>query len=282
MGDIYVSTLAFTGKNVEEIIGIAEDQHLFLEFSSGMPYNANMADIYVHAGVKRLAHNYFPAPKVPFVLNLASTDRAIHKLSVNHCLNGLALSKKSGASFFAAHAGFCIDPRPEELGEKIKYNPVFDKNANMEIFLDSLRFILREAEKLDMQFFFENNVIAGFNMADGKNPLLCCESTEIAAVINEINNERLGLLLDTAHLKVSCHTLGLDKDAEATALIPYIKAIHHSDNDGLKDTNEPMNETYWFLRHLKQLGHLPQVVEVKNIGLEQINSQLNLLQAYGG
>ena len=138
-----------------------------------------------------------------------------------------------------------------------------------------------EAEKLAIDFLFENNVIAGFNMVGDINPLLCCEHKEISAIFSQVNNPRLGLLLDTAHLKVSCRTLGIDKDNEIVQLQPYIKAIHHSDNDGLKDTNEILSNDYWFLPHLKAFCDLPQVVEVKNIDLTMIKLQQNILKQYG-
>ena len=112
MGDIYISTLAFTGLKVEDIIDIAAGENLALEFSSGMPYNSDMQKIYAGAPVKRMPHNYFPAPEIPFVLNLASINESIRTQSVAHCINGLLLAKNSGGVIFCCARRFLYRPKP--------------------------------------------------------------------------------------------------------------------------------------------------------------------------
>jgi hypothetical protein len=47
----------------------------------------------------------------------------------------------------------------------------------------------------------------------------------------------LNLLLDLAHLKVSCRSLGLSLQREAAQLIELSDYLHVSENDGLADTN---------------------------------------------
>ena len=37
-------------------------------------------------------HNYFPVPKNPFVLNLASSDELISELSIQHCMKSIELA----------------------------------------------------------------------------------------------------------------------------------------------------------------------------------------------
>jgi len=281
MGDIYISSLTLMNKSPEEIIRIAKDNDFFLEFSSGMPFSNDMEKLYIEAAIKKMPHNYFPAPEIPFVLNLASLNDKIRNQSVEHCIKGLHLAKQANASFFSAHAGFCIDPHPFELGKKINYIPFFNKDLHKQLFLESVKKVLKEATQLNIQFLIENNVIASFNIVEGENPLLCCESKEIKWLFNAIDNKRLGLLLDTAHLKVSCETLGLKKDDEIKAIEQYVKAIHHSDNDGLVDNNQLMDSNYWFLSHLNKFSSLTHVIEVKNIDIDTIKQQIKLLQAYG-
>ncbi|MDQ7949577.1 MAG: TIM barrel protein [Pedobacter sp.] len=278
MLEIYISSLAFLGESPENIVKMAKANDLNIEFSSGMDYREDMEDFYLGTDLKRILHNYFPAPKIPFVLNLASKDTEIRQKSIAHCINGLILSKKSGSTFFAAHAGFCIDPDPNELGKRIKYSATFDREEHRQLFLDSVRLILKKAQELAVDFLIENNVIASFNIIDGQNPLLCCESGEISWLFSEIEHQRLGLLLDTAHLKVSCQTLSLDLNEELNKIEPFIRAVHHSDNDGAADSNEKLDTGYWFLPSLKKYSHLPQVLEVKKINLEEISEQVKLLQ----
>jgi hypothetical protein len=272
--NIYVSSVAFEGMQVEEMIDIVHQNGWGLEFSSGMSYKEDMELLYLSSDIKRVPHNYFPAPKVPFVLNLASSDETIRSISVNHCLNGLRIAKCSNSPFFAAHAGFCIDPDPAQLGREIPFNSHFDREKNKELFLKSIEEILITAEQLELEFLIENNVIAGFNYINNVNPFLCCESSEIEWLHKSIDNKLFGILLDTAHLKVSCLTLGKDKVREIKSIQSFIKGIHHSDNDGTKDDNSPLTNDYWFLPFMKESSDIPHVLEVKNLSISEVTEQI--------
>jgi len=276
-GDIYVSSVAFAGMQAVDMIEIVRQNGWGLEFSSGMAYQADIEALYLEATVKRMPHNYFPAPKVPFVLNLASSDETIRSISVNHCLNGLRIAKRSNSPFFAAHAGFCIDPDPAQLGTEIPFNFHFDREKNKELFLKSIEEILITAEQLELTFLIENNVIAGFNYNNNVNPFLCCESSEIEWLYNSFDNKLFGILLDTAHLKVSCHILGKDKVSEFKSIQSFVKGIHHSDNDGTKDDNSPLTNDYWFLPFMKESSHIPHVLEVKDLSISDVTEQIKYL-----
>jgi sugar phosphate isomerase/epimerase len=277
---LYISTLALKYYSIEEIIRIAEEKNWSIEFSSGIPFGENVTQLYNEANVKRIPHNYFPAPQNPFVLNLASENRLIREKSIKHCKNGLLLAKQSNAPFFSAHAGFCIDPNPDELGKKIRITSKFEKKKNINFFIDSLNEILDFASELNLDFLIENNVIAQFNLIGNENPLLCTSSDEIIDIFNKINRPNFHLLLDTGHLKVSSKTLGKNMHEELIKIEKFVKAIHHSDNDGLNDTNELLNENYWFARHISKFSKLMNVLEVKTNGVLDIESQIKLLQIW--
>lgn len=277
MLDIYISTIAFNSLNINEAILIAENNNFALEFSSGLPYHPQMEQIYTNCKLKRLPHNYFPAPKTPFVLNLASASDHIREFSINHCIQGLQLAKRSSSPFYSAHFGFCVDPNPNELGNQLIYQNNFDKNKNLNNFYHSLVTILKEAEKLDILFLIENNVIAKSNLKNGVNPLLGCSSKEIIEVFKIIKSNYFGLLLDTAHLKVSCNTLNLNIENELANITPFIKAVHHSDNDGLVDNNSSLSKEYWFLKFINKFSRIPHILEVCNLSANEIIDQIKLL-----
>ncbi|WP_425639536.1 sugar phosphate isomerase/epimerase family protein [Algoriphagus yeomjeoni] len=276
----FVSSLAFLGQPVDKMVRICIENQINLEFSSGMPFMQNMEEIYLNAKLSKMPHNYFPAPETPFVLNLGSKDEQIRKKSIEHCKNGLRLSSISASPFFAAHAGFCIDPNPEELGRKIAFSQDFDDALHKKLFRESVLEILEYADQLGIDFLIENNVLAPFNY-NGVNPLLCCDSGGINEFFKEINHPRIGLLLDTAHLKVTSNTLQLDLEDELDKIRNTIKAIHHSDNNGEIDDNQPLGKNYWFLKHMSHFNSLVHVLEVKKQSLEEINEQISLLQNFG-
>ncbi len=274
--NIYISSLAFLGQPIEALVAFCEKEAINLEFSSAMPYHKDMEQIYKESKFVRMPHNYFPAPEIPFVVNLASANEKIRRTSIDHCKNGLHLAKASASPFYAAHAGFCVDPNPAELGKKIAVPDHLNKEENKKHFIASIEEILILAEDLEMDFFIENNVVAPFNY-DGTNFLLCTEFEEISWLFETITHDRLGLLLDTAHLKVSCQTLGLDLNEEFEKIKPFVKAFHHSDNDGTKDNNLPLPEDYWFLDYFDEFRNYVHVLEVKSLGMIEIKAQLKLL-----
>lgn len=276
--NIYISTIAFRGQPVEAAIQACEQEGWAMEFSSGLPHRADMKKVYKSCLLTRMPHNYFPAPKVPFVLNLASSNEAIRRISIEHCKLGLQLSAQADAPFYAAHAGFCIDPDPAELGQKIRVKRPYDRAVHWNLFLKSVEEILKTAEELDMDFLIENNVIISLNVEGGRQPLLCTNAEEMAQLMTDIQHPRLGILLDTAHLKVSAQTQHFSLADTMSRLRPYIKGIHHSDNDGLFDTNEKITKGYWFFDYLNNYRELVHVLEVKALSIEEIHQQIALLR----
>jgi endonuclease IV len=277
--EIAVSSIAYLGKPVEAFVESCIKNEFIPEFSSGMPYKEKMSEIFLKAKTrKKFAHNYFPAPEIPFVLNLASNNKDIRRKSILHCVQGLQLSEKAGAPFFSAHAGFCIDPDPSELGQKLSQSKNINRDLNYRIFIESLHEVLKLSASTGLNFLIENNVLAKMNKhEDDTNPLLCVESAECIKVISDCNDKRIGLLIDTAHIKVSANTLGFSATDFFNETKDYIQCIHHSDNEGEYDNNMKLNNDYWFLDLIKNFKHIVHVLEVKKISEEEIKEQLKLL-----
>lgn len=273
-----MSSLAFMGKPAEEVIDIAQENNFILEFSSGMPYRPDMEQLFLDAAVKRFAHNYFPAPEIPFVLNLGSGDEAIRRNSILFCVNGIRLSYAVGAPFFSAHAGFCVDPKPAELGHQLAKVKSFDREKHWSLFLESVREVLELTADLPTGFLLENNVLAKMNVYEnGANPLLNVEVEEMKKMVEEIADPRVGVLLDTAHLKVSANTLNFDLAGAAKSILPFVRCVHHSDNDGLLDNNQAFGKEYWFLPLMKQAENAVHVLEVRKQNVEELKEMEGLL-----
>ena len=65
-------------------------------------------------------HNYFPPPKNPFVINLASDNKEILNKSITHIKKSILLVKKLGGDTYSFHAGFRVDPNFKSLGKKFE------------------------------------------------------------------------------------------------------------------------------------------------------------------
>ncbi len=273
------SSTAFRGHSIEEIIQIAEEANLALEFSSGLPYRENMEDLFLNASMERLPHNYFPAPRHPFVLNLASRDDAIWKKSVDHCAKNLKLTAQVGAPFYSVHAGFCIDPDPSHLGKGLTLEMSYSRSEYWERFLSAVKRLVAIAEKLGVGFHVENNVVTRQNMlSDGSSPLLCADPEECFKLMKVMDNPTLGLHLDTGHLKVSANSFDFPKSDFISKVGSYIRSIHHSDNLGEEDTNDPIDLNYWFLEYMPRFETAYHILEVHDQSLSQIFQQFDTLK----
>lgn len=279
---VFISTVAFGKMDLFEIYTLASKQGLSLEFSSNVKHDISNIELFKKFKYQKLIHNYFPPPKEPFVINLASRNNSILKLSIEHCKKNIERSAEGNMPFYAAHAGFCIDPDPKMLGSKFKidYSSI-DKLYNREVFLETLYDLNEYAKLFGIFFLIENNVVIKSNYVNNTNPLLCCQASEIIEVIDNFKNQNIGLLLDTGHLKVSCNTLGLDLNQEFEKLKNYIFAFHHSDNDAKSDSNSKIIKNYWFFNYAKEFKDNIHVIEVKGDSLDLIKEQVKLFSING-
>ena len=275
-----VSSTAFRRLPLEEAIRICAAEGWILEFSSGLAAAEGMRSTFLQAPCKKLIHNYFPAPRDPFVLNLASLNPEVQRRTFDHAVEGLRLASEARCGFYSIHAGFCLDPDPQELGKPFALSFTHTREEHWQQFLITIEKLIPIAEQLGVGLAIENNVLARFNLTDqGGSPTLCAESGEILALCRHFHRgNSFGLLLDTAHLKVSAGTLGFDVEDLVNKLAPFVSALHHSDNDGSEDTNSPIDQTYWFLKFMPLFRDAIHTLEVHDQTVDAVKRQQHLLQ----
>lgn len=231
--------------------------------------------------LKRIAniriHNYFPPPKIPFVLNLCSRNNLNLKKTINHIKQGIILAKKTNSKYYSFHAGFRFDPDIKELGKKISKKKLMNKDTAYKIFHQRLTKINEFAKKNKIKLLVENNVISEKNFEEFRvNPFLLTNPKEIKKFFSNLD-KNIGLLLDVAHFKVSSNSEKFDLKKGYKQIYKYIKAIHLSDNNGKADTNSKIKKNSWFLKILKKkLDYYSIEVYSKNIKL--LKSQINLIK----
>jgi len=268
-GPVYLSSGAFRDQTIQNTLELSRRWGVVnVELGSGIPFHADTLSL-ISAEADNfnfLAHNYFPAPEEPFVLNLASLDDANLERSRAHCRHGLEITAQLGAPFYAAHAGYLFDPRPEELGHVLNAPETTTKDKCFNVFLESVSALLDFARSFGVGFLVENNVCAPFNAPDGVNDkLLLTSPDEILEFAEALNAPDFGLLMDVGHLKVSAHTLGFDCDEAMTQLQHLIRAFHLSDNDGSADQNLGFSSDAWFLPWLGKIPSVPITIEAYNM-----------------
>jgi len=275
---IYVSTGGFKDLVFEDAIkklsvtGIVAFELSGGQFSNDVPARLkNLSNEYTIA-----LHNYFPPPKTPFVLNLASFRDDIVQASIDHITRAIDLSYTVGAKFYGFHAGYLIDPPVSELGEKITKQVINDRQQGLESFIERASALAAYAESKGVKLLVENNVLSCANYKSfGENPLLMIDEDETHEVMNR-SHGNLGLLIDVAHLKVSSNTLGFSAVDYLNRFYNTVCAYHFSDNLGLEDSNDEITSESWFWPYIN-LGLDYYSLEVYNKSPNFLKNQIELI-----
>lgn len=241
-----------------------------IELSGGKSANGVLEGILETAKVASLQpHNYFPPPKDPFVLNLASQNEDIWKRSIAHVQNSIDLAFLIGAKTYSFHAGYLVDPEPSELGKRVVRRALNARSDAVALFVERCKVLSRYAKSKGIRLLIENNVLSHNNYREfGVNPFLMVDKEECIEVMSRLSGA-VGLLVDVAHLKVSANTLGFDKKDFLAETGRWIESYHLSDNDGLSDSNSSFDEESWFWPYLKP--------DVEDITIEVYSSDNNVL-----
>ena len=270
---VYVSTACLAGE--EPIISRINLYKSFglnsIELGAGVSVDKkSLAEIF-EIDANYLVHNYFPPPVESFVLNLASSDPQIRKRSQNFVRDALKLSKDLGAPFYSVHAGFITDPISRGKTSFIFPLPKSPDAAKIAFsrYRESIGHLLEYAEDLGLNLLIENNVCS--QELEGK--LLLITSDEYQKMFNSIRSQNLGVLLDTGHLNVTARTLQFDRDFFVDQIIPFIRAFHVHDNNGLEDSHDPVLKESWIIDVLRSplLNNLPIIIEAKFGSVEELS-----------
>lgn len=279
---IYISTscLGF-GKKVSDVLKVFQEAGIKnIELGSSHVYEEGIEDYLNNLDANFIIHNFFPTPKKEFTMNLASKDEKILNLSREQAKRAIDLAEKIKAPLYSFHAGFRVDPEYNKLGQKFNTDKITPYNQAFDIFIDSVKEILDYAQNKNIKLAIEPNVLAEFNLINGKNELLLiCEYWEIEKLFKRVNSDNLGILLDLGHLKVTSNCLNFDKDGFVDKVADKVFAIHIHDNDSKTDLHQNINEKSWALSVLKRKNFkkIPIILESHLPDIEEIKKTSNLL-----
>lgn len=238
---IYVSSTCIKARTIKEsVTALAQAGFCNIELSGGTKYypdyEKDLLELQDKYALNYQVHNYFPPPSLkPFVLNLATLNDDLYQQSIEHCKTAIMACKKFGSQKYGVHAGFLIDFHADEVGRKIGYRFLNNREKSLERLIKAWDILAEEAND-EIDLYFENNVLSLTNAKTyaGENPFLLTDFEGYLEIKEKINFE---ILLDLAHLKVSANTLGLDFNEEAEKLMLLTDYIHASGNDGQHDQN---------------------------------------------
>ena len=277
---IYLSTGGFSSLPGCDVASYLSERNITnIELSGGITKDNQEREIIdLTPNCSFQVHNYFPPPIKPFVLNLASFNEDICRLSFEHIIRAIDLSEKLGCKFYSFHAGFLIDPDVNDLGKRFTKKRLNDRDSAKELFTDKVNQISRYARKRGIMILLENNVISLANLDRfGTNPFLMTDHLKTVELMNSTDGN-VGLLVDVAHLKVSSNIEGFCKYEYLESTRDFTSAYHFSDNDGKSDTNNAVKTDSWFWPFVrKDLNYYS--LEVYDQNLEVLTQQIELTES---
>lgn len=274
---IYCSTACIKEKNlILNIKRLSDLGFQNIELTGGCDYlssiEGKLLNLKREYEINFLIHNYFPPPSKEFVIN--TSDKEIQPNLKNYFKKSLDLCKLLNSPYFSIHAGFLISIN--------SFNSI--RNAKNISFLSeslaiqNMKSIYNYLEKIsnnEIKIYIENNVIGNknFKLFGNKNPfLLTCldDYKKIKKIFN------FNFLLDLAHLKVSCKTMGLNFLKQANYLINHSDYIHLSGNNDIEDTNISLLHDKVLINFLKNSNDLTK----KKFTLEVYSGDRDLRQSF--
>lgn len=282
MTPIYVSSSCVNNRAIKDSVDqLAQAGFKYIELSGGTNYYdnwlADLLELKAKYDLTYRGHNYFPPPQAHFFLNLASDNPDIYQQSITHVELAIEISAKLGGKKFGLHAGFLIDPDVKQAGKKISLATMQNEQNACQNFGQRLAKLQQMANEYDVELYVENNVLSAANYQTYQcSPFLLVDHQ---GLIDLQAVAPFKFLLDVAHLKVSCNSLGLDFKTQYKALAQESDYLHISDNNGLADQNlglEKDSELYELLSNTA-LNNKDITLEIYN-GIPAIKEAQALLE----
>ncbi len=278
---IYLSTGGFKNISGFETLNYFVKNKIFsIELSAGIYSKNQVQKIKKIKNVKKIMHNYYPPPKNPFVINIASTNPSILNASIKHIKKAIDISTYIGAKDYSFHPGFVTDISPKEIGVLTKTTNFNNRNKCIEQVIKNLNLLSKYAKKKGVRLLIENNVMkkSSYDYL-GKDTTIMSRPEEINYIMERVPTN-IKLLLDVAHLKVSSNVLGFDKIKAFKSVKKWIRAYHLSDNDGIHDSNDCFSEKAWFAKLLSKNKIRYATVEVYNKDINKLKSQVKIAKNF--
>ena len=228
--------------------------------------------------LKYRLHNYFPPPREHFVFNLASLDKAISKKSVEHAKRAIDLSIKLDSFKIGFHAGFFLRINNDELGQDISNRELYDEDEATQKFVDNLKKIKKFSGD-EFKIYIENNVVSKKNRErfPDRSPSMLNTHEDYLKLTKMVD---FNLLLDVAHLKVSCKSFGINFEEQYKALVSKTDYIHISDNNSFSDDNLPLIRNSRLIEMIKKFKYHRCDITLEIYGaLKKVIDSHNILEA---
>ena len=277
---IFISSSCIKSEFIKDsVYNLSSSGFKHIELSGGTNYydyiEKDLIALKKEFDLNYLIHNYFPPPSNHFVLNLASLEDSVFNSTINHIKSAIKLAVKLGSKKYSFHAGFRINPDKKELGNRFTGGQLFDKELSGEKFLAGYKQINENGKNIAL--YIENNVLTSENYKRfNENPFMLVNSNDYFELKKKVP---FNLLLDIAHLKVTCNTLNLNFENQLEQLIECTDYIHLSNNDGFSDSNQEITRNSRLYNILKNYSFKNKTITLEIYSnLDSIKRSYHLME----
>jgi len=280
--NIFVSTtFAEDNSKISNVLSICKNENISnIELGSNHIYEKNFKKIIRQYDFRFIVHNYFPVPKKSFVVNIASLNKRIRNLSLQHVRKAINFCHETNSKLYTVHPGFVVDPTIAGRSKK-NYDFVWkNKNSNTNYklafknMLSSLKKIVNFAKSQGVKVAIETE--GSFKK---KNLLLMQKPNEYKELFKYFKPNDLGINLNIGHLNLASKAFKFSKFEFVKKLKKYILAIELSHNNGIEDQHLPLktDEWYWKIINDPDFSKVYKILEFRNTSIKNIKNALKLL-----
>ncbi len=280
---IYISSSCIKKHNIAEVIScLALNGMQTIELSGGTDYysdiESDLLDLKNKYQLSYVCHGYFPPPKIPFVVNLASCNDQVYKQSLEHYENCVEMLKHIDCGVLSVHAGFLIEIATDELGGGLNDQTHYEEEQAYDRFCSAYKYIAGLCAENNIALYLENNVLNAENYKRfGNHDYLMM--TNYDSIMKLRSQLEFNLLLDLAHLHVSSRALGLDYLEECEKLKDYVRWIHISENDGIFDEHKPLKNDSAIMKGMEIVYRSGMDITLETVGsIQEICESVKLVE----
>ena len=279
--NIFVSTtFAEDDSKISDVLAECKKENISnVELGSNHIYEKDLEKIIQKYNFRFLVHNYFPIPKKSFVVNIASLNKKIRTISIQHVKKAINFCKVTNSKLYTLHPGFLADPINAGRA-KSNYDFIWDNN-NLNVnynlafnnMLSSLKKIVRFAKRKKIKIAIETE--GSFKK---KNLLLMQKPNEYKELFKYFKPNDLGINLNIGHLNLASKAFKFSKFEFVKEFKQYILAIGLSHNNGIEDQHLPLkkNEWYWKIINDPDFSKTYKILEFRNTDIKKMKKAIEL------
>ena len=281
MKNIFVSTtFAEDESKISDVLSLCKRENICnIELGSNHTYERNFKKIIEQYDFRFIVHNYFPVPKKGFVVNIASLNKCIRNLSLQHVRGAINFCHKINSKLYTFHPGFVVDPvtagRSKKNYDFIWRNKRSKKNYDLAFnqMMISLKKIVNFAKKKKVNIAIETE-----GSYRKKNFLLLQRPEEYKKLFKFFTPNDLGINLNIGHLNLASKAFNFSKEKFVKMVKPYIVAFELSHNNGFEDQHLPLQKGkwYWSIINDPYFVKTYKILEFRNTNIKKITKVINL------